>query len=392
MVTPAALTLHQVSVDYGTTRALDSVSLAVEAGEVLALVGPSGSGKSTLLRAVAGLEPVADGEIAVGGRSMVGVPVYERGLGLMFQDHALLPHLNVAANVAFGLKTSRTRRWAKPEQAKRVAELLALVGLDALADRRIEELSGGEAQRVALARSLAPMPQLLLLDEPFGSLDPILRHALTIELRELLADLGQTAVHVTHDLAEAFAVADRVAILRNGRLEQVATPEELWRQPVNRFVAEFVGHRNHWPVTAARHEELGLPDDWLGTEIVFPVRAVVAEVLPNGAETPAPAVPGTAAPAPGPGETAPDEAALDEAVPGETAPGEAVLGVQSDVITLEASVVSARWSDGRYWLVATAPGLDRIDVECGHACTPGSRLRLTVRHRDVIVIPPTSDR
>lgn len=242
----AGLSIRGVTVAFGAVRAVDDVSLEVAPGETVAVVGPSGSGKSTLLRAIAGLEPLVAGEVRAGGRSLAGVPVPQRDLGLMFQDHALFPHLDVAGNVAFGL---RMKRWPAERQRARVAELLELVGLAGLERRAVHELSGGEAQRVALARALAPEPALLMLDEPFGSLDRVLREQLTVEVRRLLQGLGQTALHVTHDQGEAFALADRVAVLAAGRLVQVGEPAELWHRPATRFVAEFLGHPNLWPAT-----------------------------------------------------------------------------------------------------------------------------------------------
>jgi thiamine transport system ATP-binding protein len=234
-----------VTVAFGSAVALDGVSLDVAEGEVVAVIGPSGSGKSTLLRAVAGLEPLVGGTISARGRSLVGVPTNHRDLGLMFQDHALFPHLDVAGNVAFGL---RMQHWPADRRRDRVRELLDLVGLEGFEGRHVHELSGGEAQRVALARALAPEPSLLMLDEPFGSLDRLLREELTGELRRLLVEIGQTALHVTHDQVEAFALADRVAVVRAGRLQQVGRPVELWRAPVSEFVAEFLGHPNIWTV------------------------------------------------------------------------------------------------------------------------------------------------
>ena len=242
----AGLQLVDVTVRFGSTVAVDAVSLDVAPGEIVAVIGPSGSGKSTLLRAIAGLEPLAGGTIEAGGRSLAGVPTHRRDLGLMFQDHALFPHLSVAGNVGFGLDMQRVDAG---ERGDRTAELLDLVGLASFGERSVGELSGGEAQRVALARALAPQPQLLMLDEPFGSLDRVLRAQLTGEVRRLLGELGQTALHVTHDQEEAFALADRVAVLAEGRVSQVGTPEELWRRPASLFVAEFLGHPNRWMVT-----------------------------------------------------------------------------------------------------------------------------------------------
>jgi thiamine transport system ATP-binding protein len=240
------LELDGVTVRYDAVAALDRVTMEVEAGEVVAVVGPSGSGKSTLLRAVAGLEPLAEGRVLVGGRDLAGVPTHHRGLGLMFQDHGLFTHLDVAANIAYGLKVAGV---AKRQRLARVAELLELVGLQGMGSRRIDQLSGGEAQRVALARALAPEPGLLMLDEPLGSLDRALREQLVGELKGLLTELDQTALHVTHDQAEAFALADRVAVIDRGRVVAHGRPAELWADPGTRFVASFLGHPNIWTVT-----------------------------------------------------------------------------------------------------------------------------------------------
>ncbi len=256
------LTLAGVTVRYGETVAVDDVSLELAPGEVVALLGPSGCGKSTLLRAIAGLEPLAAGSIAAGGRDLHGVPTHRRDLGLMFQEHVLFDHLDVAGNVAYGLERQGV---GAGERQARVAELLLLVGLDGFGRRRVESLSGGEAQRVALARALAPSPSLVMLDEPLGALDRSRRDELTGVLRRVLTELGQTALHVTHDQTEAFAVADRVAVMRAGRLVQVAPPHELWHSPADRFVAEFVGHRNLIEVD--------------GRMEIWPERAVVLEPI-----------------------------------------------------------------------------------------------------------------
>lgn len=238
-----AVELIDVSVTYGMTTALSDVSLDVSTGEILAVIGPSGSGKSTLLRAVAGLEPLASGQIRLAGTDMAAVPTHKRDIGFMFQDHALFPHLDVAGNIEFGLKMAGIEH----EVARaRVGEMLDLVELGALSSRKVDELSGGEAQRVALARALAPSPKVLMLDEPFGSLDRVLREQLVVEIGELLRTVGQTAIHVTHDQPEAFAIADRVAILNSGEIAQVGVPETLWRNPASSFVARFLGHSNIW--------------------------------------------------------------------------------------------------------------------------------------------------
>ena len=283
---PTGLVVDRATVRYGDAVALDDVSLEVEPGEIVAVVGPSGSGKSTLLRAVAGLEPLAAGRVVVGGRDLAGVPTHRRGVGLMFQDHGLFTHLNVADNVAYGLKVAGV---GVRERRRRALDLLDLVGLSGFDGRRVDQLSGGEAQRVALARALAPAPRLLMLDEPLGSLDRALRHQLVGELRRLLTDLGQTALHVTHDQAEAFALADRVAVIERGGLAAIGRPAELWADPGSGFVARFLGHPNIWTVTVDRHRRLRSGDVDLGVlppghpllamapgpvEVVVPVDAV----------------------------------------------------------------------------------------------------------------------
>ncbi len=233
------------------TTAVRGVSLDLAPGEVLALLGPSGCGKSSLLRAVAGLEPVAAGSVSWGGRDLAGVPVHRRGFGLMFQEGQLFPHRDVAGNVAFGLRMAGVRRAAASD---RVAELLELVGLAGYAQRPVATLSGGERQRVALARALAPEPQLLLLDEPLSALDRGLRDRLAGDLRAALVTTGTTALFVTHDHDEAFTVADRVAVMDAGRLLQVAAPEDLWRAPASRRVAEFLGYQAFVPLRAVPAE------------------------------------------------------------------------------------------------------------------------------------------
>ncbi|MCC6190778.1 MAG: ABC transporter ATP-binding protein [Anaerolineales bacterium] len=229
---------------YGGRRAVDDVSLALEAGEALALLGPSGSGKSTLLALITGLETPDAGDIRWEGRSLQGVPTHERGFGLMFQDYALFPHRDVGENVAFGLRHGQRLRRTRAQIERGVSEALALVGLAGFERRDVNTLSGGEQQRVALARALAPHPPLLMLDEPLGALDRALRERLLDEVRGILRRLGQTAIYVTHDQEEAFAVADRVAILRAGRVAQAGTPAEVYARPRSRFVAKFLGLHN----------------------------------------------------------------------------------------------------------------------------------------------------
>jgi len=235
------LTLDSIDVALDGTRIVDDVSLEIATGERLALLGPSGAGKSTLLRVVAGLARPTSGRVLADGRDLTGVPAHRRGIGLVFQDAALFPHRSVAENVAFGPKVAGLPR---AEQEARVAEALALVGLSRTGARDVSTLSGGEAQRIALARALAPRPQTLLLDEPLGALDGPLRQRLQDDLRALFERLALTVVHVTHDVGEAFALGDRVAILRAGRVAQVAAPDELWARPADDWVARFLGMRN----------------------------------------------------------------------------------------------------------------------------------------------------
>lgn len=239
----AGLQIDGLTVTYpgaDPTVAVDDVTLEVAEGEVLALLGPSGCGKSSLLRAVAGLEPLAAGAVRWRGADLVTVPVHRRGFGLMFQEGQLFPHRDVAGNVAFGLDMGGL---PTARRASRVRELLELVGLEGYGARAVSQLSGGEQQRVALARALAPQPGLLLLDEPLSALDRALREHLAVEIAEILRAARTTGLYVTHDHDEAFTVADRVALMRHGRLVQVGTPAQLWEAPVDADVASFLGYR-----------------------------------------------------------------------------------------------------------------------------------------------------
>ncbi|RKT07182.1 thiamine transport system ATP-binding protein [Streptomyces sp. 3211.6] len=240
------LRLEGVTVRFGDRAVLDAVDLEVAEHETVCVLGPSGSGKSTLLRVVAGLQRPSAGRVLLGGADQAGVPVHRRGVGLMFQDHQLFPHRDVGGNVAFGL---RVRRSAKPEYEERVARLLDLVGLPGAQRRAVASLSGGEQQRVALARALAPSPRLLMLDEPLGQLDRGLRERLVVELQGLFSRLGTTVLAVTHDQGEAFALADRVVVMRDGRIAQAGTPLEVWQRPASEFVARFLGFENVVPAT-----------------------------------------------------------------------------------------------------------------------------------------------
>ena len=244
--------------------ALDGISFAVEEGEVLGILGPSGSGKSTLLRITAGLETADSGSVLRDGQDLAGIPTHVRGFGLMFQDYCLFPHLSVEANVEFGL---RRKGWSRSGRKERTREMLRLIGLQGFGKRSVLTLSGGEQQRVALARSLAPKPRLLMLDEPLGALDPLLRENLLVELKEVLKEVGVTALYVTHDPQEAMGLAGKIALVNAGKLAQFGTPEELIRSPASGFVASFLGLGALFAGTWRRAGESCVLDTQIG---VFP--------------------------------------------------------------------------------------------------------------------------
>jgi thiamine transport system ATP-binding protein len=266
------LAVEGVEVAFDSVTALHEVDLDVADAEVVAVLGPSGSGKTTLLRAIAGLVPLAGGRVCLDGRDLATVPTHRRGLGLMFQDYALFPHRDVAGNVEFGL---RMQGRSGAERATRVAEVLALVGLEGFGGRAVSSLSGGERQRVALARALAPSPKLLMLDEPFGALDRELRERLLVDLAELFDQLSVSVVYVTHDQSEALALADQIVVMDRGRVAQRGAPAEVWSSPANATVARFLGFTNLVAVDGP---------DGPATMLVRPEAVRVSDVEPGGVD------------------------------------------------------------------------------------------------------------
>ncbi|GAA4663994.1 ABC transporter ATP-binding protein [Frondihabitans cladoniiphilus] len=237
----AVVELDRVVKEYAGSRALNELSLTIRPGEFIALLGPSGCGKTTALRSLAGLEQIDGGSIRIDGKDVASTPVNKRDIGMVFQQYSLFPHLTVRQNVEFGLEM---RRVAGPERRARALEALEMVSLDHLADRYAHQLSGGQQQRVALARALVTRPRVLLLDEPLSALDAKVRVSLREEIRRIQTELGITTLFVTHDQEEALAVADRVAVMRAGEIEQIGSPEELYLTPATPFVADFVGVSN----------------------------------------------------------------------------------------------------------------------------------------------------
>jgi iron(III) transport system ATP-binding protein len=289
LFTPASsvLELRYVSCAYETGRpAVQDISFAAREGEILCLLGPSGCGKTTILRAIAGFEPVRSGQLFLSGQLVsspdVMIPTENRRVGMVFQEYALFPHLRVQDNIAFGL-----RHLARSERAARVQEMLRLTGLDGLERRYPHELSGGQQQRVALSRALAQNPVVLLLDEPFSNLDPDMAGRMRQELHDLLRRTKTTTVLVTHDHDEAFAMADRIAVLNQGRLEQFDTPEMMYHMPATPFVADFVGQADFIPGTVSQgmvHTELGEFPDTIdckdGTAVVVMIRPDDIHLVP----------------------------------------------------------------------------------------------------------------
>ena len=354
------LQVNSISKAFADTPVLRDVSFHADEGEIVCLLGPSGCGKTTLLRIVAGLEAADAGQVRFDGQPLDGVPVHRRGLGLMFQDFALFPHKDVAANVAFGL---RMQGLSSTQVDARVAEMLALVGLAGYEQRRVYDLSGGEQQRVALARSLAPGPRLLMLDEPLGSLDRALREELMNELRAILKRVGVTAIYVTHDQQEAFALADRVLLMHRGRLVQQGTPQEVYRRPASAWVARFLGLSNLLAARVAALDPLQV-DTPLG-RLTLPLSG---EPVAAGQE-------------------------VTLLIRSEAAQLAGVCPGESD-ISVEAEVISCSFRGSHYRLaVRHKAGLDlsfELVAEAGRLPQPGEALTLALRPEALTLLGETS--
>jgi putative spermidine/putrescine transport system ATP-binding protein len=268
-----ALTFAGIRKTFGTNVALENLDLDVHDGELISLLGPSGCGKTTALRIAAGFEPADTGTVSVSGSDITNVPAHKRNMGMVFQSYSLFPNLSVTQNVDYGL---RTRKVDKAERKRRVAETLELVELGRFAGRYPHQLSGGQQQRVALARALAVRPQVLLLDEPLSALDAKVRAILRDEIRRIQTEVGITTLFVTHDQEEALGISDRIGVMSNGRLEQLATPREVYRHPASAFVARFVGSMNELPGTVLGPDAIGVGD------LVLPTAAGAS--LSNGDE------------------------------------------------------------------------------------------------------------
>jgi putative spermidine/putrescine transport system ATP-binding protein len=268
---PTAISLRGLSKHFGEVRAVDELDLDIADGEFFSMLGPSGSGKTTVLRLVAGFEQPTAGRIELGGEDVTSRPPFARDVNTVFQDYAIFPHMSVRQNVEYGLRVKRVPR---PDRRARAEEALATVRLEGYGDRRPHQLSGGQRQRVALARALVNRPQVLLLDEPLGALDLKLRRQMQIELKQIQRDVGITFVFVTHDQEEALTMSDRIAVFNEGRIEQLATPVELYEQPASAFVAGFVGTSNLLEGAVAR--------DVVGTDGQFVVRPEKVTMLAPG--------------------------------------------------------------------------------------------------------------
>lgn len=358
-----AVGIHSVAKRFATQVALHPLDLTVTEGEFVTLLGPSGCGKTTLLRIVAGLEAPDDGTVTIFGTDVTDRPANKRPVNLVFQRVTLFPHLTVAENIGFG---PRLRRMAKQQAGDKVRAALELVRLPEFGDRRVTELSGGQAQRVALARAIANDPKVLLLDEPLSALDLEIRRQLQAELKEIHRRLGLTFVYVTHDQEEAMSMSDRVVVMCEGRIEQVGSPVEIYRQPRSPFVARFLGMSNvvETTVTAAA-------DGWL---------QLGGTGLPLRAPTPA------RAPAAGQRVTAvirPDSFEISRGTDGEAA-ADSVAGEVTDVRFIGSLVHYLVTVAGRRWQVSARAGSGEILRE-------GTSVRLTWRADEVIVMTSTSD-
>ncbi|MFF2271988.1 ABC transporter ATP-binding protein [Agromyces sp. NPDC058136] len=267
--TTGTVVIDAVTKRYGDSTAVDALSLTIEAGEFISLLGPSGCGKTTTLRMIAGFEQPDGGDIRISGASVLGTPPYRRDVNTVFQAYALFPHMSVAENVAYGLQQKRT---PKAEIRERVADALDLAQMRSFADRKPTQLSGGQQQRVALARALVNRPSVLLLDEPLGALDRQLREEMQVELKLLQSQLGITFVFVTHDQGEALSMSDRIAIMRKGRIEQLADPDSIYAHPASAYVAGFVGQQNFFRGSVAEH----------GQAVEAPEAVVAASAAPGG--------------------------------------------------------------------------------------------------------------
>lgn len=269
--TEPVLRISAVAKRFGDVAVLKECGIDVAEGEIVTLLGPSGCGKTTLLRCIAGFLTPDDGSISIDDHDIVRMPVNRRPVGFVFQSYALFPHLTVASNAAYGL---RMRKVAKAEIEKRVTSALATVSLEDFKDRFPAQLSGGQQQRVAIARVLVLEPRVLLLDEPFNALDAKLRGAMQVDLRDLIKRLGMTAIFVTHDQEEALTMSDRIAVMRQGRIEQVAPPEDIFDHPASAYVADFIGSSNFWHAKAL-NGHLTLPDGQIvETALSGPVQAM----------------------------------------------------------------------------------------------------------------------
>ncbi|GAA2098120.1 ABC transporter ATP-binding protein [Brevibacterium salitolerans] len=263
---PMSVRFQDVRKSYGSTEVLRDFSIDIEAGSMVSFLGPSGCGKTTTLRILAGFEEVNGGDVLVGGRSVLSLPPHRRDMGMVFQSYSLFPNLSVADNIEYGLRIRKVDAGAR---RRRTEELLEVCGLAGMGPRYPHQLSGGQQQRVALARALATQPTVLLLDEPLSALDAAVRSSLRDEIRRVQQALGTTTVFITHDQGEALAIADRVAVMNGGRIEQHSAPHEVYSRPQTPFVARFVGSINEFAVPSGWHPGSPLPSDSTGAEIVF---------------------------------------------------------------------------------------------------------------------------